>query len=389
MPSWERNVEAYHIVADMLVNLRRIMHRGLEKCAGKTWYLDGCPPGIYERLVARKEHEAAIDRFSRDYEQIINFATFDELADVLEFNSELEVLLASLQPDGTTLVERLREMEIVRLKLAEGRAFSDDDIEILSEYHREFRQLLAKPRSRPSEETLPSTGEESPVPSVETAPPPSSLRDAVAAAAMAGAEDTNTDITGAGDQLPEQGADAVPAEPVGQVLPPVTAEIIPIADEVEEEPLSVEIEPPEPVEEEPDELDTPLPLQEEPAVPPDEGGSPENPVVEAELAMANDDDAGVLRALHREVMWVAEGVFELDSNRPHAVWETLRAGGWYDRKLGELALAPLEFFYSVAEEVRDKVRAGVEPEEIKEFLAEAHFSALLLSLREMFLKQAL
>ena len=105
--------------------------------------------------------------------------------------------------------------------------------------------------------------------------------------------------------------------------------------------------------------------------------------------MANDDDIGVLRALRREVLWVAEGVFDLDADRPHEVWETLRAGGWYDMKLGDLALAPLEFFYSVAEEVRDRVNAGIDPDEIRQFIGEAHFSTLLLSLREMFLKQGL
>ena len=103
--------------------------------------------------------------------------------------------------------------------------------------------------------------------------------------------------------------------------------------------------------------------------------------------MANDDDAGVMRALHREVMWIAEGVFQLDADRPHAVWEAIRAGGWYDIKLGELSLAPLELFYAVAEETRDKLAAGTDPDDVRQFLADANFTTLLLSLREMFLNQ--
>ena len=62
------NIEAYQIMAEILVTVRRIVHRGLEKAAGKTWYLDGCPTGVYERLVARKENEVAIDRFDREYQ---------------------------------------------------------------------------------------------------------------------------------------------------------------------------------------------------------------------------------------------------------------------------------------------------------------------------------
>lgn len=386
MQSWERNVEAYHIVADMLVNLRRIMHRGLEKCAGKTWYLDACPPGIYENLISRKEREAAIDRFSRDYEQIINFATFSELAEILEFNSDLKVLLASLEPEGTTLVDRLREMEIIRIKMAEARAFGDDDIEVLGEYHREFRELLTNPRKRRQDDTAPAAEESAADFETEAGQSAASLRDAVAAAAAAGAEVTNPAIHAAVEE-PEEVATEAPAAEASE-LPETDVEPDTEAAPDDEQPPPVESEPAPPAEEI-DELDSPLP---QPTTTPVAGGAQaprSEAAIEAELAMAKDDDIGVLRALRREVLWVAEGVFDLDADRPHEVWETLRAGGWYDMKLGELALAPLEFFYSVAEEVRDRVNAGTDPEEIREFIKEAHFSTLLLSLREMFLKQGL
>ena len=382
MQSWERNVEAYHIVADMLVNLRRIMHRGLEKCAGKTWYLDACPPGIYENLISRKEREASIDRFSRDYEQIINFATFSELADILDFNDDLKVLLASLEPEGATLVDRLREMEIIRIKMAEARVFGDDDIEVLGEYHREFRELLTNPRKKRDEETVPAAAESAADFETEAGHKPASLRDSVAAAAAAGAEFTNPAIQAIAEE-PEE----IEAEPpVAEAPETVATDEETAAEDEEQLPAEPEVAPPG---EEVDELDSPLP---QPTVAPTAGGGQgprSDAAIEAELAMANDDDIGVLRALRREVLWVAEGVFDLDADRPHEVWETLRAGGWYDMKLGDLALAPLEFFYSVAEEVRDRVNAGIDPDEIRQFIGEAHFSTLLLSLREMFLKQGL
>jgi len=381
MQSWERNVEAYHIVADMLVNLRRIMHRGLEKCAGKTWYLDACPPGIYENLISRKEREASIDRFSRDYEQIINFATFSELAEILDFNDDLKVLLASLEPEGATLVDRLREMEIIRVKMAEARAFGDDDIEVLGEYHREFRELLTNPRKKRDEETVPAAESAADF-ETEAGQKAANLRDAVAAAAAAGAEITNPAIHAVTEE-PEEIETEPPAAEASEAL---AADQETGAAGDEEQPAEPEAVP---AVEDVDELDSPLPR---PAVAPTAGGGQgprSDAAIEAELAMANDDDIGVLRALRREVLWVAEGVFDLDADRPQEVWETLRAGGWYDMKLGDLALAPLEFFYSVAEEVRDRVNAGIDPDEIREFIKEAHFSTLLLSLREMFLKQGL
>ena len=89
----DSNIEAYEIMAEILVTVRKIVHRGLEKAAGKTWYLDGCPPGVYERLVARKENEVAIDRFDREYQELISFASLDDLAEIIEQLSEYERLL--------------------------------------------------------------------------------------------------------------------------------------------------------------------------------------------------------------------------------------------------------------------------------------------------------
>jgi hypothetical protein len=414
MTTWEQNVEAYHIVADMLVNLRRIMSRGLEKCAGEDWHLDSCPQEIYEALVERKEHEAAVDRSSGDYEQLINFATFGDLAELLAANEDLARLLSSLEPENTTLIDRLREMEVVRLKLAEARAFVDDDIEILSGYHREFRESLAGRRRQGGGETPVPIRDETPAPAVEE-PDPEPTGAAEAAVEEEDAEvevaieepppeeeEAPVDTADPTEDLPspdEDESEAVAAGFVDEETPHASG----VADFIDEEtPLvstTVEVTPPPPLAE-PEtrgpEVTPPLPMVDPEIGTPEvtsviaEGlDTPASAAVEAELAMANDDDAGVMRALHREVMWVAEGVYQMDADRPHAVWNALRAGGWYDIKLGELALAPLELFYAVAEEARDRLAAGTEPDDVKEFLAEAHFSKLLLTLRDMFLKQSL
>jgi hypothetical protein len=414
MTTWEQNVEAYHIVADMLVNLRRIMSRGLEKCAGENWHLDSCPPEIYEALVERKEHEAAVDRFTPDYEQLINFTTFGDLAELLVANDDLAKLLSNLEPGNTTLVERLREMEIVRLKLADARAFADDDIEILSGYHQEFRESLAGRRRQAGGETpVPARAEEAAPVVEEPAPEPAGTDDVTEAQVEPDVDTPEEEL-----QSDEEVFPIDIAEPPEESLPPegddsevAAADFVDeetphapdAADFIDEEtPLvstTVEETPPPPradPEFDSEEVSPPLPMVDHEIGTPEvtsviaEGlDTPASAAVEAELAMANDDDAGVMRALHREVMWVAEGVYQMDADRPHSVWNALRAGGWYDIKLGELALAPLELFYAVAEEARDRLAAGTEPEDVKEFLAEAHFSKLLLTLRDMFLKQSL
>ena len=46
--------------------------------------IDGCPPGLFEQLVERKEKEMAIDRFGGEYQELITFASLDDLAAVLQ-----------------------------------------------------------------------------------------------------------------------------------------------------------------------------------------------------------------------------------------------------------------------------------------------------------------
>ena len=106
--------------------------------------------------------------------------------------------------------------------------------------------------------------------------------------------------------------------------------------------------------------------------------------LEAERAVASDDDGEVLRILHREIMAVAEHVIKGDVDQEFLVWQTVKASGWYDIKISTLGLSSIELFYSVAEEVRTKHRAGDPKKEIKAFVKDSEVSKLLLSLGETF-----
>jgi len=380
MTTWEQNVEAYHIVADMLVNFRRIVERGLEKCAGKNYYRDGCPPEVVQRLTERRELEDAVDRFGHDDEELITFATFEDLADLLDSNDDLALLLAGLSPKDETMTARLRSLEVLRRKLSAAVSFNDDDIEVLGVFHQEFRAALARRRAPTGADTLASTVEELEEQQEEHEQPTSSLRDAVAAAAEEGAAEESA-AEAETDSPPEEIPDDEPV-PAEDVVTPseMEASVAPPPDDGESADWGES--PSDDDGTETGKLAT-APIEVSSVTSIGDGAA------EADLAMANDDDAGVLRALHREVTSVAEGVFDMDAGRPHAVWESLRASGWYDMKLSEFALAPLELFYAVAEEARDKKIAGAGDDEIREFLADAHFTKLLFSLREMFLRQEL
>jgi hypothetical protein len=86
---------------------------------------------------------------------------------------------------------------------------------------------------------------------------------------------------------------------------------------------------------------------------------------------------------------IAEGAYRKVLDIGHPVWDAVRSSGWYDMKKADLALAPLELFYTVVARAAEVQRSGAGFEAVKASLEDAEFSKLLLSLREMFMRHSL
>jgi hypothetical protein len=328
------NTEAYEVMAEMLVTVRRIVHRGLEKATGKTWYLDGCPTGVYERLVDRKENEVAVDRFDREYQELISFATLDDLAEIIEYNTDLAQLLEAIAPEGSTVAARLRDIESLRLKLAATVPLDGRDLEKLLSFHADFRESLTRKKKPATSST--------------------------------GAGPSKTAEVGGGTEEPKAGEFGTRATDIDEL---VAADVV--TEGVVGKPAAVG-------------ADTTLAATDERV----DGAMPEL-AVEAERAMAVEDDHEVLQILRREVMSLAEDMFRGKTDRERPVWQTLRSSGWYDIKKSALGIEAIEKFYGVAEEASEKAAIGGDAQAIRAILEAAGFSKLLLSLREMFLKYEL
>lgn len=322
------NVEVYQTMAEILVTVRRIVHRGLIKVSGPTWYEVGCPPGLFDRLVQCKENELAIDRFDREYHELIGYASLDDLAEIVEYNEGLSKLLRSTFPEGSTVVERFRKIEALRLKLAAAAPFDDDDVEALFKYHRDFRDALESRLKKPRDGSAPVTP-----PPPQEAPAKPVVADAgnEAAPEEAGDEESEPEPRG------EEGSGAF--EDFGTLV-------------ANADTTSLELE-------------------------------------DVAKAMADGDDIEVLRVVRGEVMVVAEGVLQNDLQREYVVWEAVKSAGWFDRKKTELEIGTLEEFYTVVDAVRETHRTGGGLEAIKAHLQVVGFSKLLLELREMFLRHGL
>lgn len=354
------------------------MHRGLVNYSGELWYREGLPSDVFRRLVVRKENETPLDRFSGDYEELMTYANFRDLADIIVGNDMLKDRLTVLEPrDGVSLLDRLHELEEMRRRITGGRKASDEDAARLERYFDEFRTAIKRGKSAPAdtersssdrperpsvppeEETLDSIfGDDSPTPTTATSRPGRLVVKVSADNLRSAAGDSGSQP----DPTPE---------------PTPTPEPAP-ADTVAADPTSVASEV--------GSAETPVTDVSTRTGPPDrEAKGPVEAAEDVERAVRDDDHAAILKRLHIEVTEIADGMLRRDPKHGHVVWETVNRRGWFAEHEAALELERLEEFYDLADRFLDSFSSGARSSELKEMLADAGFSKMLLGLREMFL----
>jgi hypothetical protein len=103
-------------------------------------------------------------------------------------------------------------------------------------------------------------------------------------------------------------------------------------------------------------------------------------------ALSEGNDAGVLDALRREVTAFAEALYGTPDDRRPAVWDAVTASGWLAANRDAMGLAPLERFYELVKRYQVQRTFGASAEELHEMLTDNEFPALLMTLRELFIK---
>jgi len=374
----EQNIDAYRIVSEILGELRLIVRQRLENAHGEEWYRKGLPEDVFKRLIAAKEREKSIDWYEGQYQEIMDYAVFADLIEILEHSPEAFPSFLGLAPSTALLNARFLELDVMRAKLGRARPISETELSFLGTFHLRFRKAAQEakeessdpppPRERPKSEpkdaapepevvSAPKFDAVAPPEPVEEVPPPKPVSSrpqrpvqtdvdsaATTRAARARAKETNgskaaKSASSAEDDIPtnvlrDESADAKEATP--KAKGPV--------DEISK-------------------TIGPRKLEE---------------------ALATNDHRTVLRELYREVTSIAEGVWSNEVTPAPLVWEQVTASDWYERNFSRLGLQPLSVFYEVTSKVDKKVRAGAERKELQEYLKETNFAKTLLSLRDMF-----
>ena len=106
MDWFEQNIDAYRIVSEILGKMRVTISEVLERVYGDEWYRQGFPTEVFERLVAAKEREKSIDWYEGQYQQIMDYATFPDLIEILEKNADNFPEFVNLAPSRALLQAR-------------------------------------------------------------------------------------------------------------------------------------------------------------------------------------------------------------------------------------------------------------------------------------------
>lgn len=377
----EQNLDAYRIIAEILDDLRETLRGRLDRIHGKEWYKTGLPPGILERLVERKEQEKAIDWYESEYQQIMSYALFPDLLEILEHNDDAFPQIVGLAPTSALLNARFLELEVMRAKLGRARPISETELSFLGTFHLRFRKAIenhrAQQESAASAEpaAAPAAQQEAPPqqpaperplpPPVEPVKPPDDMAPPAA---------PTPPTAEAADPPPaEREPDPPPADTTVDEAAPTAA--------VNPEPV------PEPSAEAPPEAPRRVPGDPIPESAEDDDPSSEVPRdLTFQDALEAGDDQTILRELYKEVTTIAEGIWTKDIPPPARIWQLVSVSDWYEKGFSDLGLRPLSDFYDIISKVDRKMREGAAKDQLQDFLKEVNFAQTLLALRDMFQK---
>lgn len=379
----ERNLDAYRLVADILTDLRGTLRRDLEAIHGDTWFRTGLPPGLLDRLIAAKEEEKSIDWYESEYQQVIDYAVFPDLLEILEHNAGHFRDLMVLAPSPALLHARFLELEVIRNKLGRTRPVSGGEVAFLKTFHARFRRAVDGRARSSSEQPEAAAADHRPVAGDGTAvgadPSPDGAGSGDGASSAAAPEPAPTEPAAAADGSQPRAAivEEAPAPPPADEPPqPARPPSRPPQRQARTAAAASAAEAPVPVDDdEPAEAD------------PSAASARRRPSI-AE-ALENNDTRSVLRELYREVTSIADGIWSSNAPPSTPMWDLVSTSAWYEHNFSKLQLRPLSDFYEVISKVERRMDDGASRDELQKFLKESNFAQVLLALRDMFQKAGL
>jgi hypothetical protein len=338
MAKLETNLDACQLSSEILLRLRKVIRETLRTTYGKDWEQGGIPEEIREFLTQRQAREASINWNLSDTVDILDFAGYINIYEVIAATPTLHQRFLPLAPDASLLRIRFLELDTILNRIAYARIISEADLGFLASFEDRLKKILSGPP--PAVEEAPAPAAASPpkasktTPTRATPPPPASARRAAPAPASES-----------------------PAAPASEPPAPEPAE-----DSAATEPPPARLEP------------APVPAPAPPVGP-----------KELEDALRREDNKTILTALYQEVTALADGLWNgAVASLQAKAWEKVRESQWYHDRFAKLSLKPISDFFQLFDTAKEKTLAGTSRTDLQEFLKEHNFVQVLLALKDLF-----
>lgn len=162
MTRLERNFDAYRLCAESLVRLRSFLRQELGGGAGSTDDSLPLPDDLRSFLLQRQVREQGIHWGIGESADLLDYAGFANLFDVIAAHEALVQRFSMLAADINLLRSRFLELDTVMNRVAFVRPVSDTELEFLAGFDDRLRRLLSTKPER----------EQSPARTPPPAPPP-------------------------------------------------------------------------------------------------------------------------------------------------------------------------------------------------------------------------
>jgi len=334
MTKLDTNLDACQMSSEILLRLRKIMRESLRAIHGKEWEATGIPTEIRDYLTQRQAREASINWNLSDAVDILDFAGFVDLYEVMAANPQLLQRFLPLAPDASVLRIRFLELDTILSRIAYARPISESELGFLVTFEDRLKKSAGGP--------LPALEE------VPAAPPPRPGRTAAA---------------------PTPPPKVVPPSPSPAAPEPKSNAPAPQQKATPQKPAPPPKPEPEP--------------EPEPAAAPIAAG-PVGPQ-ELESALKRNDNKVILTALYQEVTALADGLWNGSVASMQArTWEQVRESQWYHDRFGKLGLKPISDFFGLFDAAKERMGAGSSRNDLQEFLKDHSFVQVLLGLKDLF-----
>lgn len=166
MGKLDLNLDAYRLIADLLHRLRKTVRQELQAKAGDGWH-ELIPEDLRLFLTQRRQREQSVSWFHTDNADLLDYAAFADLAEILASQPDLLEKLDWLPLSGREAMLRVRFMELDTIfqRVAYARPVGELELELLSNLGERVKKSL-----EPKEKTE-GTSSSAP-PSKFTTPPP-------------------------------------------------------------------------------------------------------------------------------------------------------------------------------------------------------------------------